>query len=309
VGGSLARAALAAAVIVAALAGAAPAAAAQTTEPQVLKREPYYLAVHEADGRSRGTVLMLHGGGWRGDLGPDADGVMREWIDRMTAWGYDVANLGYRTGAPGLADALAAFDLVRERRGARERLCIFGGSAGAQLALWVAAERGEDVDCVIDLLGPPDLVEWGSAPASDVGLRLATAAFGEERLAGLSPINMVERIDAPVLVAAAPCDVFIELAAQERFVEALDDAGGSVRLQVVDSGDEVPLGHCTVEHGSFEQFLDVARRFLAGQLPPAQAAPADDGGSGISAIAIVAAAVALAVGGYWVLSRTRSSRA
>jgi acetyl esterase/lipase len=309
VGGRVTRAVLAVAAVLPALI-ATPAATAQTDEPQrVLKREPYYLGLYEADGRRRGTVLMLHGGGWRGDQGTRADDIMREWIDRFVGWGFDVANLGYRSGLPGFADALDAFDLLREHAGPRERLCIFGGSAGAQLGLAAAAQRGKSVDCVVDLLGPPDLVDWGSQPGAAIGLQLARKAFGAGRLAELSPINMVDRIDASVLVGAAPCDIFIALSTQERFVDALNAAGGSARLQVIEPGADVPLGHCNVDEESFQQFLDVARPFVAGQpLPAEQARPGDDG-SGLSVFVVIAVAVAGAGGLYWVLSRMKSSTA
>ena len=270
-------------------------ASAQTTVPQVVKDDPYYLALHPADGQARGTVLMLHGGGWEGDLGSRADSVMAEWIGRLTAWGWDVANLGYRSGLPGLDDAVDAFDLLRERVGPKERLCIFGGSAGAQLGLTVAERRGRDVDCVVDLLGPPDLVEWGAQPAAALGLRLARRAFGEQRLAELSPINMVDRLDSPVLVVAAPCDVFIELAAQSRFVDALNAAGGRGFLQVVEAGEDVPLAHCTVDQASFEHSLEVIRKFLAGDATPEVAAPGSKDDTAFSFLAIAAAAIAIVV--------------
>jgi acetyl esterase/lipase len=291
VGRSLRRFCLVVALLASLVAG--PTAAAQTAAPQqVLKTEPYYLSFFEASGPHRGTILMLHGGGWIGDKGAGADDEMRRWIDAVVSWGWDVANLGYRTGAPALVDALDAFEVVRRRVGPDERLCIFGGSAGAQLGLFVAAERGKDVDCVVDLLGPPDLVDFGSQPAASAGHQLAVQAFGEDRLAELSPINMVDRIVAPVLVVAAPCDIFIELSAQERFVEALNAAGGSARLQVVETGEDIPLGHCNVDGASFLDFLDVTRRFLAGKPLPAMATD-DDDGFGLSPPAILGIVVGL----------------
>ena len=281
---------------------AAPALAA-AEEPRVLEDEPYYLGLHDADGENTGTILMLHGGGWQGDLGSAADAVMGEWIERLRGWGYDVANLGYRSGADSLEDSLAAFDLLRERVGPDEPLCIFGGSAGGQLALIVAARRGADVECVIDVAGPPDLEHWGSQPAAGAGQRLAIEAFGEDRLAELSPINNVDRIEAPVLVAAAPCDVYIELSAQESFVRALDRAGGQARLQVVESGDDVSFAHCSVDDESFDRFLDAAEDFLDN--PSRAVAETGDGDSGfdlpialIIAIPVVGVAIL-----FWALRR------
>lgn len=292
-----------AATLVAALVALMPAAATAQTEPEVLERDPYYLGLFEARGEHQGTVLLMHGGGWRGDLGPGADDVMGDWISMLQRWGYDVANLGYRGGSESLTDALDAFDLLRDERGPDERICIVGASAGAQLALTVAAERGNSVDCVVDLLGPPDLVEWGNRPLSDEGLRLARRAFGEERLAELSPINLVDRIVSPVLVVAAPCDAFIELSAQRRFARALEVAGVEATLNVVATGDDIPLGHCAVENRSYRRFQDVARAFLAGRSDEIAVPETDD--SGFDAFLVLAAAVVL--GGlallFWSLRR------
>ena len=309
---SLARGILTAALVLAVTAiSAPPTALAQA--PEVLEDKPYYLSLSPADEAPKGTVLMIHGGGWHGGLGAAADRVMGQYVELVRSWGYDVANLGYRGGADSLTDALDAFDHLRERLGPAEPICLYGGSAGGHLALTVAAKRGASVDCVIDFLGPPDLEKWGSRPNSEAGRNLAVEAFGSERLAELSPINNVERIVSPVLVAAAPCDVYIEIEAQRDFVDALNDAGGDARFSLLRTGDEVSVSHCWVTANSFWAFNDAAKRFLdraAAARPevgsPEAASPEGDGGSGVALYAI--AAVALLAGGglVWYLRRDRA---
>ena len=291
----LRRLASAASLIALVSASTVSAAPVGLEDPEVLKSEPYYLGLYETETARRGTVLTIHGGGWRGDLGPAADEAMSDYIDAMRKLGYDVANLGYRSGADSLPDAIAAFDLLRERLGPEEPICIFGGSAGAQLALIVAARRGDSVDCVVDLAGPPDLVHWGSRPNADDGKGLAVDAFGEDRLAELSPINNVEDISAPVLVIAAACDVFIEVADQRRFVRALNAAGGDARLQVVEPGDDVDLVHCAVSAASFEEMSLATTRFLAEAMPaPAVVERDEDDGSGLGVPEVLVGVVVLA---------------
>lgn len=274
-------------------------------DPEVLNADPYYLSLYETDAARRGVVLMLHGGGWHGDLGASADEVMSEWIERFRSWGYDIANLAYRSGADSLTDSLAAFDLLRARH-PDEPICLFGGSAGGHLALVVAERRGASVDCVIDLLGPTNLEEWGSRPASDRGRELAIEAFGEDRLAELSPINHVDEIDSSVLVVAAPCDVFLEVGPQREFVDALNAAGGDGTLQIVQPGDDVPLGHCNVDAASFAELNDEMRSFLdsAATAPP-QIDPDESDGSGLGSFEIIAAVVLAAGAGLvvWALRR------
>jgi len=283
-------------ILLSALVGVAPAAEAQAPEPRVLVKQPYYLGLHEAEGAARGTILLLHGGGWRGDLGPAADELMSATIEALVEWGYDVANLGYRSGGRSLDDAADAFDLLRRRLGPGEPLCIYGTSAGAQLALVTAARRGSEVDCVVSLLGPPDLEDFGSKPNSSRGEAQARAAFGAANLTEVSPLNNADRITVPVLVGAAPCDVFIELGDQRELVRRLKAAGTDAQLGVIAPGDDVDLEHCVVDGKSFDRFQQRTRAFLNAVAPAPEAAdPApDDDGSSFPFGLVLGGAVALA---------------
>ena len=282
---------------------ATPAAAADG--PRVLVRAPYYLALHPAEHPARGTVLLVHGGGWHGGLGSAADELMDPTIEALQDWGYDVANLGYRGGSPGLRDAGNAFARLRGRLGENETICIYGASAGAQLGLMVAAERS-DVDCVVDLLGPPDLEEFGAKARSQAGERLAREAFGADRLAELSPVNNADRISAPVLIGAAPCDAYIRLADQRELARRLALSNRESRLEVIATGDDLDLEHCLVEEESFDRFQEATRRFLndlAPAPPAADPAPADDGSE--APWAVLVGGLVLVVGGVLLVRALR----
>lgn len=260
-----ARAGLAAAALAAALVLALAGGVAAGPERKVLRGEPYYLSLHRpGDGPARGTVLLLHGGGWRGDLGPAADERMGAAIERHTALGFNVANLAYRSGARSLADALDAFDHLRSRWPGQP-ICLAGQSAGAHLALLVAARRGADVACVLDLAGPPSLVRWGGASANAHGRRLAAAAFGTDReqLRRLSPARYAERIEAPVLVAAARCDRIISFRVQRAFARRLARAGATVARHALAPGADAHVPHCEVEARSLARLHAKEAAFLA----------------------------------------------
>ena len=283
---------IAAAALVAALLGAQPAPAAET-----LSRVPYYLGLHPAKGEARGTVLLLHGGGWQGELGRAVDRLQAPTIRMLRRWGFDVATLGYRSGAEGLDDAVAAFDELRGRDPQRP-ICLFGFSAGAQLGLITAARRGDAVACVVDLLGPPDLEDFGDRRRSRRGEDLARMAFGADALRRMSPVNNADAIAAPVLIGAASCDSYVAPADHERFAERLREAGNDARFALIEAGDDVDLEHCRVDRGSYDVFLGEARRLMtraaAEWNPPAIAEPAgeDESGDGLGLLIGVAGVLA-----------------
>jgi fermentation-respiration switch protein FrsA (DUF1100 family) len=241
----------------------------------------YYLGYHApaagAPQRS-GVVLTVHGGGWKGDLGAGADDVMRSYIDDVRSWGYGVYNLGYQSGAESLSDTLAAVRRV-SRLNRRRKLCVLGGSAGAHLALIAAAELPKLVDCVVDIGGPPDLVEPDTQPLSSAVPELAAAAFGAANLRRLSPVRRIKDIVAPVLVVAPDCDHFTSLGRQQRFAsrlrrgklvvehEAPAPAPARNWLEALLAGvirkpTGIETGHCRVTAESFEAFRQAELRFL-----------------------------------------------
>lgn len=246
---------------------ATPAAA---VEPDgILVEDPYYLSVHEPDGsvhepdgEVQGTVLTMHGGGWKGDLGPRADQRIGRWIEELTTAGYRVANLAYRRGRAGLRDSLAAFDFVRHKYGGP--VCLWGQSAGAHLSLVVAARRRDEVACVVDFSGPSNLRNWGVK--NPKGPWLARRAFGVQALKQLSPVRHVARITAPVLVAGASCDRMLGMGQQRRFAIRLRRSGSPVRFHEFRPGDSTYVPHCQVSQWTLDRFFGKQRQFLAAAL-------------------------------------------
>jgi len=157
---------------IALIAAAAPSAAAAGD---------YYLSHHEPrSAKPKGSVLVLiHGGGWRGDLRSFADSLMYSYIDDLTRWGHRVYNVGYRSGGASLPDVRDAIDRV-SRTHRKAPICLAGESAGAHLAL-VAAKRSKRIKCVVDIAGPPDLLDPGPRPNASRLTELAASAFGANR--------------------------------------------------------------------------------------------------------------------------------
>jgi acetyl esterase/lipase len=174
----------------------------------------------------RGIMLLIHGGGWY-IVGPGPLSTERSAALRWRRRGWLTVNLDYPACGRSLAGVLWYHDRVRARFGHRLPLCASGASAGAQLALMLAARR-RDVRCVIGEGAPTDLVTIGrqaSASGSRDGARavalMARSAFGSKRLGAESPVRHAAAIRARVLLATARRDVVIPLAQARAMRHAL----------------------------------------------------------------------------------------
>jgi hypothetical protein len=112
------------------------------------------------DNKTKGVVLLLHGGGWMsGDedkwlapLRPDA-----QWFNRQ---GWTSVNYTYAAGRASIADVADKYMKLRARW-PNKRICAYGQSAGGHLALMLAARF--NLDCVISIGAPTQLETWHSA--------------------------------------------------------------------------------------------------------------------------------------------------
>lgn len=102
----------------------------------------------------QGTMLMVHGGGWTGPALRSQKALMTMPGDMLSQRNWRIVSVDYREGAAGLQDVIdaAGAELTKPTGGL---LCIYGESAGAQLAL-VAASRVAGVDCVVAFAPPAD---------------------------------------------------------------------------------------------------------------------------------------------------------
>lgn len=183
----------------------------------------------------RGTMLMVHGGGWTGPAPMAQRALLAMPGETLTQRNWRIVSVDYHAGAAGLQDVIdaAGAELGKPTGGL---LCIYGESAGAQLAL-VAASRVSGVDCVIAFAPPADFEEyqaevgrsnnadrriianqmatvWGSTPedrAPDDPVKVANAISGDVMLLRQAddPLIPIEQIDN--FVAARPTSQRAEL--------------------------------------------------------------------------------------------------
>ncbi|MBW3608735.1 MAG: hypothetical protein KY463_10325 [Actinobacteria bacterium] len=173
-------------------------------------------------GAVRGTMIMVHAGGWAGH---DAH-AQKLLMDRpgalLLARGWRVVSLDYEEGTAGLQDVLNAAGAELARKSTNGPVCIYGESAGAHLAL-VAAKRLRAIDCVIGLGTPTDLPLYGAEAAASLDQRVKLVASQITRFFGATieaqaPWNLVS------LAPAIHADVLLMREADDDIVSAQHDA-------------------------------------------------------------------------------------
>jgi dipeptidyl aminopeptidase/acylaminoacyl peptidase len=176
---------------------------------------------------ARAGVVLLHGGAWKA-VGPAATAALQPAADRFAGLGLRVANVDYRAGASSLIDAGRAL-----RRLHRRRVCVYGESAGGQLALMLAA-RHPSVRCVITVGAVGDLVGLRRDHATKLLLDLTARAWAHEPggLRAHSPLTFAGRLRIPVLLAGLRHDPIVPVAQQRRLARRLPRA----RLLLQDAG-------------------------------------------------------------------------
>ena len=232
-------------------------------------------------------VVYIHGGSFR--MGASEE-LSSPWFDAMRekvlAAGLAFASLTYRFSA----EALFPAQLADVRAGVRylrhfasslgvdgDRVALWGGSAGAQLALLLGLTPGldlglrvgvdgidEPVLAVVDFFGLTDILALPEAEQSGDGIRaglLGGPVAEHLELARLaSPITHIHAGGPPVLAFHGNADRLISIEQSRRFIARAKDAGMAVELVEVDEADH---GFATID---VEGILDRSIGFLADHL-------------------------------------------
>jgi acetyl esterase/lipase len=178
-------------------------------------------------GPARGTVIMVHAGGWAGHDANAQDLLTKSPGNIFLERGWRVVSLDYEDGTEGLQDVLNAAGAELARRSSDGPLCIYGESSGAHLAL-VAAAHLRAIDCVIGLGTPTDLnlYQAEGAASSDGRVRLVASQinrFFGTTLAETAPWNVVAlapQIHADVLLLHEADDSVVSALHAVRFALA-----------------------------------------------------------------------------------------
>jgi len=196
-------------------------------------------------------ILIIHGGSWREGT-KDSVG-WRAVCTWLAAAGYPAFSVDYRLAPAwvfpaGFTDVQSAVTWLRadeqaERFGVDpERIGVFGGSAGGNLAALLGTSGSGDlatgprVAAVVDLSGPIDLTgvnltdDFAPLQLEYLGCTTFTPCPVAE---DASPNRHVDETDPPFFIAHSTTEK-IPLEQSERFVEELRDAGIDVEFLVAD---------------------------------------------------------------------------
>jgi len=250
-----------------------------------LRLPAYLLRPQSAAGRKLPLIVLVHGGPWQRVAWSDADAsedLLRAQF--LANRGYAVLVVNYR-GSTGYGRlhtvaAVGEFgkamqqDLLDGVRWAVEagiadssRVAIMGHSYGGYASLMAVAQQPDKFACAIDIAGPTNLARLIETFPAYWELELSywygyvgdpAVPVDRERMQAVSPINLAERIERPVLIMQGATDIRV-LPEQSRTMAARLSALGKPVEYV-----ELPeMGHST---GYWAHHLAVLRRseeFLA----------------------------------------------
>jgi acetyl esterase/lipase len=223
------RSTLAAVTALAAFAGCGGVDAVVPARPA--PQPPGFVEIREPPEDPRGVILTIHGGGWQ-DVGEAAARAEDGNGARYLAQGWAVVNVDYRPGRRALDDVIAWHDWVLARW-PTEPVCAAGSSAGAHLALMLAARRPE-VACVIGFGAITDLDRVGDTKeARELRRDFVVPSFGSGDLSDLSPITYARDIGARVLLITsrddriAPCDQIRRYGERDPDAQVMCPEGGA----------------------------------------------------------------------------------
>lgn len=203
-------------------------------------------------------VLLIHGGPESRDvydydrdvqfLASRGYQVLRVNFRGSDGYGRDFAEAGYRQwGGVMHTDIIdAARFMVAEGATTRERTCVMGHSYGGYAALLAGALSPDDFSCVIAGAGPSDLNESLKYERITHGHKSSNVEYWDEvigdrkadksKLAKISPANLADRYDDPILLIHGLRDRIVPVSQSEDMHKALEAVGADVRTYYPNEG-------------------------------------------------------------------------
>jgi acetyl esterase len=228
------------------------------------------------------AVIIVHGGGWvTGDKRTSVQPLFRPLTEGGFAWfsiNYRLARgnnieslvtLGTLTSlSSAVEDVRQAIAYIREHAVEYnidpKRIGVIGESAGAHLALMAGLQPdpGADVQTVVAFYAPSDLVDLVKTSnripdqLRDMVKGTPLEALLLTGLQAISPKYFVRKDAPPMLLIHGTEDRLVPLEQSEEMCEAVEDAGGICKLQVIKGGGHGLRGwESSPERASYKTLL------------------------------------------------------
>ena len=225
-------------------------------------------------------VLLVHGGPWHRDVwGYDPEA---QWLTNRgyaclqvnfrgsTGYGKSFLNAGDKEwGGTMHNDLVDAVQWAVDQGVAdKERVAIYGGSYGGYAALAGATFTPDLFKCAVDIVGPSNLITfietippyWESYRET-LHRRVGHPERDRDLLESRSPLNHVDQIGIPMLIAQGANDPRVKESESEQIVEAMKTNG--IDHEYMLFPDE---GHGFAKPENRLKFYATAERFLAKHL-------------------------------------------
>lgn len=216
-----------------------------------------YLPTTTPEGQMRPAVVIIHGGGFND--GDKARPRELNFCTNLAANGYVCMSINYKLSRPNarqiptwpqsLHDAKTAVRWLRKNAERLQvdpnRIAAMGGSAGGNLSAMLAttgpkdglepdgtyAEFSTTVSCAIDFYGAVKLMEY-----HDMKMFSKTRAEAPELYEKASPVNYVDKGDAPMMIVHGTADTLVLISQSEALVAAFKKAGVECEFIIVPDG-------------------------------------------------------------------------
>ena len=243
---------------------------------------PAYLTVPKGStGKNLPMVVMIHGGPWvSGDhwgynaevqfLASRGYAVLQPNFRGTTGYGWKHFSSSFKQWGLAMQDDIADGTQWAIDQGVADpnRICIYGASYGGYATMMGLAKTPDLYRCGINYVGVTDLNLFATATWSDFayseflsyGIKdmIGDLTGDLERLRTTSPVEMANRIKAPVLMAYGTADRRVVPEHGTRMKAALEKAGRTPEWMMV-AGE----GHGFREMKNQERFYGAMEKFLA----------------------------------------------
>jgi len=233
--------------------------------------------VYEPRGRGPFPVVIYIHGGPEGQFRPSFNSTIQMWVEKLGvaviapnvrgSLGYGQDYLRMDDGVlreHAVSDIGALLDWIgTQKKYDESRVAVYGGSYGGYMALASAVHYSDRIRAAVDRAGISHFVTY-LENTQDYRRDLRRVEYGDERdpemrafLERISPLNNVDKIQTPLLIAQGQNDPVVPVSESEQMVNALRERG--LPVWYLNAMNE---GHSFLKKENRDMFQQVTFMFL-----------------------------------------------